>query len=98
MSGHTTRSGGLPRGKSEATHPELASIRAKRPNTLLVGDGIDDADMVTNGHNAIRVRVLDPRSDEESTKQEEAKTFTRFEALIKSGSLDPIGELITAVV
>ena len=83
--------------KSEATHPELTSIRKLRPNALVVGDGLDDASMSPDGHGVIKVRILDPRDDESDNEQEEHKSFERFDAVIKTGTLTALCELVGLV-
>jgi HAD superfamily phosphoserine phosphatase-like hydrolase len=84
--------------KSESTHPELLAIRAKRPLALVVGDGLDDASMASGRQGVLRVRIMDPRADETASKQEEQKTFERFDALIKTGTLDPLESLVKLVI
>lgn len=84
--------------KSEAEHPELLAIRSLRPRTLLIGDGLDDANMTAGAAEVIRVRVLDPRSDETVNEQEQQKTFEKFDALITSGSLQPLCELVERII
>lgn len=82
--------------KSEASHPELAVIRAKRPNAILVGDSLNDADMAMGDNSVFRVRVIDPRPGEMVTAEEIRKTFEQFDA-ITYGSLEPVAELIDRV-
>lgn len=84
--------------KSESTHPELAAIRSRRPKALLVGDSLDDAAMANGEEDVIRVRILDPRADEIATEQEERKTFEKFDALIKTGSLYSLKELVEIII
>ncbi|MEO5627967.1 MAG: HAD-IB family phosphatase [Candidatus Saccharimonadales bacterium] len=80
--------------KSEASHPELISIRSARPNALLVGDGVDDAAMADGEDNVVRLRLLDPRDDEETTEP----VFGRFDGLITSGNFKPIEELLQTII
>lgn len=84
--------------KSEATHPELLAIRKSRPKALLVGDSLDDAAMAAGERDVIRIRLLDPRADDLVNEQEQKRTFERFDALIKSGSLLPACELVEAII
>jgi len=84
--------------KSESTHPELSAIRARRPKALLVGDSLDDASMAAGEKDVIRVRILDPRADETATEQEERKTFEKFDALIRTGSLRPLEKLVEIII
>lgn len=84
--------------KSEATHAELVNIRKDRPKTFLVGDSMDDAAMASGDGDIIRVRILDPREDEAISEQEIQKTFEKFDALIRSGSMRPFLELVELVI
>lgn len=84
--------------KSETTHSELANIRAQRPKTFLIGDSLDDVTMASGGSDVIRVRVLDPRTDEATSEQEVQRTLERFDALIQLGSLRPFRELVELVI
>lgn len=84
--------------KSEATHPELLEIRKTRPKVLVIGDSLDDASMTTGEQDVVRVRILDPRGDEPVTEQEELRTFKKFDALIKLGSLDPLKQFIELII
>jgi HAD superfamily hydrolase (TIGR01544 family) len=84
--------------KSEATHPELLTIRQNRPKVLVVGDSLDDASMAVGDHDVIRVRIVDPRDDELPTGQEERKTFEMFDALIRTGSLHPLKQFFELIV
>lgn len=84
--------------KSEATHSELVNIRIKRPKTFLIGDSLDDVTMASGDRDVIRVRILDPRTDEVISEQDVHRTLERFDALIQAGSLQPFCELIELVV
>jgi hypothetical protein len=80
--------------KQEMGHAELASLRATRPNVLLIGDVPDDTKMVT-GDNVIRVRVLDPRKGE--TFHLDTTLQTSFDAgydLIVKHSLQPVANIL----
>ena len=85
--------------KSEADHPELNAIRLDRPKAIIVGDSINDADMALGDCDVLRVRILDPRPDEVVDKNSERqKTFKRFDALIESGSMKPLVDLIQMII
>ncbi len=84
--------------KSEATHAELVNIRKDRPKTFLIGDSMDDATMASGDRDVIRVRILDPREDEVASEQEVQRTFEKFDALIRSGSMRPFLELVELVI
>ncbi len=84
--------------KHEAGHKDLTAIRSGRPNVIVVGDGMGDADMVTGEANALRIRIFDPRSDEIVDLQTvREKTFTKFDALIESGTFYPLLELLKII-
>jgi HAD superfamily hydrolase (TIGR01544 family) len=83
--------------KSEATHAELIRIRSERPKTFLIGDSLDDATMASGDRDVIRIRVLDPRTDEVTSEQEIQKTLESFDALTQSGSLRPLLELVELI-
>ncbi len=84
--------------KHEAGHEDLTAIRAARPNVIVIGDGVTDADMADGNENVLRIRIFDPRPDEvvdiEAVRQ---KTFSRFDALIESGTLHPLLKVIEFV-
>ena len=84
--------------KSEATHAELLNIQSRRPKAFLVGDSLDDAAMASGKQDIIRTRILDPRADEIVSVSEEQKTLEKFDALIKSGSLQPLHELVEGII
>lgn len=81
--------------KHEAGHAELSAIRAARPNVVAFGDGMGDADMVEGDANALRLRIFDPRADEVVDMQAvRQKTFAKFDALIETGTLHPILDML----
>jgi len=81
--------------KHETGHPELARIRAERSKTILIGDGMSDADMAEGTDDVLRIRILDVCSDDlPSVKQQREQTFQRFDAAIEDGSLQPLYELL----
>ena len=82
--------------KHEAGHQELAAIKAARPNALVVGDSMGDADMVDN--DALRVRVYDPRTDERADLDRvKARTFEKFDALIVGSDFSPLVRLVRMI-
>lgn len=83
--------------KHETGHPELTAIKQARPNILVIGDSLDDASMATGDDNVIRIRILDRRDDDPDLVSEKVRTFERFDALITSGSFDPIASLIKVI-
>lgn len=86
--------------KKEIGHPELTRIRIERRNTILVGDSLADADMAEGGDTVIRVRLYDPRSDEDgqATIAAREQTLRIFDAMIENGRLDALGKLSQYIV
>lgn len=84
--------------KSEMDHPELNRIRTERPLSIIFGDSMTDADMAAGEEEVLRVRIYDPRPDEVvDINAERAKTFERFDAMIESGTLEPLVELLEVI-
>ena len=85
--------------KDEADHEELAAIRAERPFAIVVGDSLHDASMASGEAQTLRVRILDPRPDETyDPSHERHKTFERFDAIIETQSMAPLGEVLAGVL
>ncbi len=85
--------------KSEADHAELRKIRIERPFAIVVGDSLHDADMAEGEDTVLRVRILDPRSDEKNDlEQERLKTFEHFDAIIENGTLQPLIDLTKMIL
>lgn len=74
--------------KGESAHPELMRLRTERPNVVVVGDSIHDADMAEGESNVIRIRVIDDESRDSAETR--SKTEQRFDAAIKGGDLFPV--------
>jgi len=84
--------------KAETGHPELERLKQDRPNVLVVGDNINDADMATGDETVIRVRIVDTRPD--STHDYDSirrSTAERFDALIEDGDMMPVRALIDRI-
>jgi hypothetical protein len=85
--------------KHETGHQDLTTIRANRPNVIVIGDGMTDAEMTEGDENVLRIRIFDPRPDEiVNIELVRDKTFTRFDALLESGTLYPLLEVVDAIV
>jgi HAD superfamily hydrolase (TIGR01544 family) len=77
--------------KKEQGHQELTKIKAQRPNIILIGDALEDADMAEGDENVLRIRIVNPREDEKFNQEDFAKkTFGRFDLMIESGTLAPV--------
>jgi phosphoserine phosphatase len=81
--------------KREVDHPQLNDIRAARPNIIIAGDSLDDADMAIGDTNVIRVRIHEPRNGKSyDIADVRRRTFERFDAFIEGGNLLPLRDLI----
>lgn len=77
--------------KAENAHPELGRLRAERPNVIVVGDNVNDADMASGDANVIRVRIVDNLADHAFDKPALYQgTAERFDAMIEDGDLFPV--------
>lgn len=84
--------------KHEAGHAELTNIRSGRPKTIVVGDSMSDADMVSGEKDVLRIRIFDPRADESmSMSWVRQKTFEKFDVMIESGNFWPLFNLMKAI-
>jgi 5'-nucleotidase len=72
--------------KKEQGHKELMKIRQIRPNTILLGDSMDDAAMVETADNVLKIMVS------EETDRERA--LTKFDLCVKGNSLLPVVNLL----
>jgi HAD superfamily phosphoserine phosphatase-like hydrolase len=82
--------------KHEAGHDEIAAIKADRPNVLVVGDSLGDADMVDD--EALRIRIYDPRVDAlDDLDRVKRRTFDKFDALILKGDFMPLIRLVEII-
>lgn len=83
--------------KHETGHPELTEIRSSRPNTLVIGDSMDDAAMASGETDVLRVRILDRREDDPDIETDKMRSFERFDALITNGSMVPLSRLVRLI-
>jgi HAD superfamily hydrolase (TIGR01544 family) len=85
--------------KKEIGHRELTKIHKTHDHTILVGDSMNDADMADGTNNVIRIRIHDPRDDEKTATQRiSEQTFQLFDAMIETGGLAPVRELVEHIV
>lgn len=54
--------------KREQGHAELSRIREQRPCTILVGDSLQDADMVHGEDNVLRIRISDLKQPDNTAR------------------------------
>lgn len=78
------------------SHDDIADIRRRRPMTILVGDSLNDASMAEGDETVFRVLIHDPRPNdsEVDTSAFRERAFQKFDAILESGSLRPVGKLI----
>jgi HAD superfamily hydrolase (TIGR01544 family) len=79
--------------KSEVQHDELDRIRRERPLSIIIGDSLDDAHMAIGEDDVLRIRVIDPRADEQVEAALE-KTFQAFDLAVLNGNLNGVVKLI----
>lgn len=84
--------------KNEVAHPELSKIRAERSRAILVGDSINDAAMAEGVNSVFRILIHDPRRDEKTHSTLPPQVFPLFDAVIQSGSLLPVRQLVEMIV
>lgn len=82
--------------KKEKGHKEITKIRQERPNTILIGDSMDDAAIVEGENNVLRILIYAPRRDDDISKFN--KAFEKFDLVIKSRSFLPVVRLVTHIV
>lgn len=85
--------------KKEIGHPELQKIRTERSKTILIGDSLNDADMAEGTESVFRILINDPRDDENKNNTAlHAKAFQTFDAIIETGNLYPVQQLIKQII
>lgn len=86
------------KNKKEHGHKELTKIKQQRPNIILIGDAIEDADMAEGDENVLRIRIFNPREDEIFDKQRfYEETFEKFDLMIENGSLEPVLRILELI-
>lgn len=83
--------------KHDTGHKELSKIRKDHPNTILIGDSIDDAAMAAGDKNVLRCIIDDPRNDDMREPGFEEKIFEKFDLLSRQKSLLPLTEIIKSI-
>lgn len=79
--------------KSEVRHFELDRTRRERPLSIIVGDSLDDANMAAGEEDVLRIRIVDPRPDED-VGLTLSKTFDKFDLAVLTGDLNGVSQLI----
>jgi 5'-nucleotidase len=84
--------------KNEKSREELNRIKAQRPNTILIGDALEDADMSKGQEDVLRIRIYNPREDEDADSEKFAqKTFEKFDLMIETGTLEPVLQILEMI-
>ncbi|HSX35992.1 MAG TPA: HAD-IB family phosphatase [Patescibacteria group bacterium] len=84
--------------KKEVGHPELTRIRSERRNVILIGDSLADADMAEGTATVLRIRLYDPRADEQVAASIREQTLQVFDAMIENGTLEPARRLAQYII
>lgn len=78
--------------KKEKGHQEIEKIRSLRPNTILIGDSLDDVSMAEGEKNVLRIAVYNPRRDD---KPDKLKDFMKsFDLVIQDGTLQGVIKIL----
>jgi phosphoserine phosphatase len=80
--------------KHEKGHQELSAIRRSRPNTILVGDCLEDAAMVSGSDDVLRFFIDDCRADECRAQDFHKTVLETFDMIIPGKSLAPLADII----
>lgn len=83
--------------KREKGHDEVFEIKKQRPNTLLIGDSIDDATMADGDENILRLIIDNPRADDIRSEQFYDQIFEKFDLLLPNEDLAPLVEIIESI-
>jgi len=77
--------------KKEKSHQEIEKIRSVKPNTILIGDSLDDILMV-EGEDVLRIAVYNPRRDD---KPDRLKDLTEnFDLILQNGTLNGVIKIL----
>lgn len=86
------------KNKREHGHEELTKIKKQRPNIILIGDAIEDADMTDGNENVLRIRIFNPREDEKLNQEDFTKeTFEKYDLMIESETLEPVLRILELI-
>jgi len=81
--------------KKEMGHIQINKIRKSKPKTILIGDSIQDAKMVSGNKNVLRIIVDNPRIDDATRGKAFYKdVFKKFDLVIKNKTLFPVVNII----
>ena len=84
--------------KKEKGHGKLFKLKTQRPNTILLGDAIEDANMTDGKENILRIRIFNPREDEKITPEEFARlTFEKYDLIVENETLEPVLRILKLI-
>lgn len=87
--------------KGEIGSPKLQGVRRQRPNTLVIGDAVEDVNMANDhaGGTVLRVRVGDPHKipPQNATEYLE-ESFSAGYDMVRLGDFNPINRLTAFVI
>lgn len=75
--------------KKEKGHKEIREIKLKRPNTILIGDSLDDASMIEGEKNVLRVVIWGT-----IIKKRFREANKSFDLIIRSGNFYPVIKIL----
>ncbi|HSX29372.1 MAG TPA: HAD-IB family phosphatase [Candidatus Saccharimonadales bacterium] len=77
--------------KREKANRRLASLRAERPYTVLIGDTLEDANMADGDDTVLRIRVCDVlKEDEDNPVDYLQQSFRAGYDMVVEGNLEPV--------
>ena len=78
--------------KREKGHREIKKIKTTSPNTILIGDSLDDVPMVEGKNNVIRIAIYDPRHGHDNSEINEF--MKKFDLIFIGDSFKPVTEVL----
>ncbi|MCU0652768.1 MAG: HAD-IB family phosphatase [Candidatus Pacebacteria bacterium] len=82
------------RNKGEVGKTYLESMSKERPYAVLLGDSLDDAAIVDDGENALRIYVDDRQEKKAKGDDFYDRLFDNFDLALQNGSLAPVVDLL----
>lgn len=76
----------------------FGTMRKTRPNSILIGDSLDDATMVDGTDGVLRFFIDNHESKDARDPDFYDKVFEKFDLIIQSGSLVPIAQTIQSII
>jgi 2-hydroxy-3-keto-5-methylthiopentenyl-1-phosphate phosphatase len=86
--------------KNEHSLLKAAHIKKVRPNIILIGDSIDDAQMADGDKTVLRVFVSDHNYDEKNLHPQKnfGNGLSKFDIHLNNGSLKPVMDIMNLII